>query len=866
MAKFAQSPTTESSKKLADSGLPSGAISRAQLKEPVSLPLPHSNGALASSHGSHIAEKARTPQSGDAGNGAKRAPPSSWDESLTTFLSRFCSRHQFGLESMAVWHDDMAKLATPSGQTRQVLANSMPQRMREQWCEAEGYIKHLAQQLAVDFLSEVDPALRNLQFILRILLKGLCLTLDSERMTKVIADRPIAPGAIDLIADKCSAMESGEVRAYAFRQTLSDSTPLYRQTLHYILLAISRLDIRGSQSAYAFYQDLLAMLLDISVPQPSHGLDISARANIFVSELVETIGPANTFNVDCSQADKLVRSLLVNAVDAPSAPSAQGLVLSAYSYLFSRQSASTQSKLTEQHSLLLLLLLIAQPVGAAKSQCSPYLHALASIRDASDGGASKLDSFGALASVPFPKLFTKLMAETLSAEWTVLFQVLVLRNEAFRTYVLSRTDTDTLVLPLLRRINLATALPIPSSAAQTAQASQAPVAQHGHKRNGGGGGSVSIPGRRPGDRFVSSASARTKPAEHGSSYVTLVTEPAALGGDLPAYPRSTPLAQAPAPKHSAGAAATATASSAPTAGSSPRSKVRQAALLPYAITADNIPYVHLYLWLDILLSLSCDAQFVELLGRTTVESWPSLPHPMYKQPLSHCIVVEAMRVFQLNIMLLKDSQIHRLSLGILVNILNQTTNVTTAIGQKLVKLFDMILKRHTKLESLAGSDVEELDVYTEVLTVLLALFCRLINTNNPQFIYCLLQAREILGAFQENSARPELETASGRRAVAVAAEVRVRIAYFHARIAALPSGSQAREILQLIASVVAGEGGRSQRRVDFSNSPRLDDDDDCRRWSDFMLPMAWELLLSSSISTVDDISTPLIEEFERLVL
>ncbi|KAJ2241859.1 hypothetical protein GGI13_007176, partial [Coemansia sp. RSA 455] len=240
---------------------------------------------------------------------------------------------------------------------------------------------------------------------------------------------------------------------------------------------------------------------------------------------------------------------------------------------------------------------------------------------------------------------------------------------------------------------------------------------------------------------------------------------------------------------------------------------------------------------------------------------------MYKQPLSHCIVVEAIRVFQLNIMLLKDSQIHRLSLGILVNLLNQTTNVTTAIGQKLVKLFDMIYKRYSKLGSLPGSDIEELDVYTEVLTVLLALFCRLINTNNPQFIYCLLQARDILSAFREDHAaspKPDLQMTSGRRAVAIAAEVRVRIAYFHARIAALPSGSQAKDILQVISSVVTGEGGSSQTRVDFSNSPHHDSDD--RRWSEFMLPMAWELLLSSNIATVEDIDALLLEEFERLVL
>ncbi|KAJ2908383.1 hypothetical protein GGI21_002939, partial [Coemansia aciculifera] len=465
-------------------------------------------------------------------------------------------------------------------------------------------------------------------------------------MAKVLADRPTSSGAIDLITDKLGAMEDGEVRAYAFRQTVVDSTPLYQQMLHYAILAISRLDIRASQSAYVFYQDLLAMLLDVAVPQPSGYAIESGEANIFTCELVGTIGPANTFNVECSQADTLVRSLLMNAVDAPPAPSAQGLVLSAYSYLFSRQTASAQSKHLEQHSLLLLLLLVSQPVDATKGERNPYLDALVGIKDATEVAASKLDSYGVLASVPFPKLFTKLVAETQSAEWTVLFQVLVSRNEAFRTYVLSRTDTDTLVMPLLRRVNMATAMPIPSSAA----------VQHSHKHSGGGG-SGGISGRRPGDKHASITLANAKPAEYGApTYLTLVTEPVALsGGETLAHPRNVSQARSPTAKQNAGAASAATtASGALVAGGSPRSKVRQAALLPYAVTAENIPYVHLYLWLDILLTLSSDAQFVEQLGRTPVEFWPSLPQPMHKQPQSHCIVVEAMRVFQLNIMALKD--------------------------------------------------------------------------------------------------------------------------------------------------------------------------------------------------------------------
>ncbi|KAJ2007525.1 hypothetical protein H4R26_000731 [Coemansia thaxteri] len=879
MAKMAQQSTTKS-KKPADTSLHSGGISRAQLNEPLSMPSPYSGGASATFTRSPASEHKRLPQL----SSNKRIPPSTWDESLTAFMERFCSPHPLGLESLSVWHDEIAKMTVPDGQTRQV---GHPW---EQWCEAEGYIKHLALQLAdnspltgnlnwamfhflvnmrclkaVDFLSDVDSAVRNLQFILRIALKGLCLTLGSDRLTKVLADRPLSSGTIDLIAEKCGAMENGEVRAYAFRQTVADPSKLYRQVLHYIVLAVSRLDIRGSQSAYAFHQDLLAMLLDIVVPQRNPSPDEPAATNVFVCELLEVVGPANTFNVECSQAEMLTRSLLSVAVDSPSAPSAQGLVLSAYSYLFSRQSASMQSKQLEQQSLILLLLLVSQPVKATigRKAVNPFMLALANIRDASEFGANRLDGFGALAQVPFPKLFAKLVAEMQSVEWTLLFQVLVSRNEAFRTYVLSRTDADTLVMPLLRRISMATALPISSSSTHTQQAS---------KRSGGGDGGGSS-GRKQGDnRHPSAALAHPKAAEHGASpYMPLATEPAIRGIEQPTYPRTAPPATSPAAKHSSGstaAMATATASSGnPLTSSSPRSKVRLASLLPYAITVDNMPYVHLYLWLDVMLSLSSDAPFVEQLGRTPVEFWPSLPQPMHRQPLSHCIVAEAMRVFQLNIMQLKDSHIHRQSMGILSNILNETTNVSTAIAQKLVKLFDMIYKRYSKLASVPGGDVEELDVYTETLTALLAVFGRLINTNNPHFIYCLLQARDILGAFREDHGGPgpDGRTSAGiQRAVSVAAEVRVRIAYFHARISALPSGAQSKEILQLIESVVAVESGRSSGiRVDFVGGPQEDNDS---QWTGFMLPMVWELLLSSSIATVDDMDATLLEEFERLVL
>ncbi|KAJ2908384.1 hypothetical protein GGI21_002940 [Coemansia aciculifera] len=124
MAKMAPTATTaESTKTPVDSSLHSGGILRAQLKGPVSLPALYANGGTAlSSQTTHTGELARSPQLGGGGGGgsmsAKRVPP--WDEALTTFLSQLCSPRKFGLESLAVWHDEMAKLTIPSDQTRQV--------------------------------------------------------------------------------------------------------------------------------------------------------------------------------------------------------------------------------------------------------------------------------------------------------------------------------------------------------------------------------------------------------------------------------------------------------------------------------------------------------------------------------------------------------------------------------------------------------------------------------------------------------------------------------------------------------------------------------------------------------------------------
>ncbi|KAJ2548228.1 hypothetical protein EV175_004909, partial [Coemansia sp. RSA 1933] len=782
-------------------------------------------------------------------------PPPSWHESLTDFLARFCSPHRFGLESMAIWHDEVAKIKLPvvstttstttgasSSSGAGASSNTQPAApattttatapmaaglAREQWIEAEGYITYLAQQLAannsltgnlhwamvhflvqmrclktVDFLAPIDPALRNLHFILRLVFKGLCLAVDDARMRKLFADRPVASGTVDLIIDKVSAFEDGEVRTHAFKLTLADTRKLHCQLLEYVVLAVARLDVQTSQSAYVFYLDLLAMLMDLFVPQ-AYAQTIGGRDNILAHELMTTVGNSATFNVSSTLAEEIVRALLQSAVDAPQpSSSGHGLVFSAYSFLFSR-SGTIQSKSLEQHALLLLLLLVAQPDPSLEAR-NPYVMALEKLDD------SPKDPLVADKNISFRKIFTKTIAELHTVEWTTLLHVLITRNEAFRTYVLARTDTDTLLIPLLKRVSLATAIPLTSSATSTssttaavsssttmalqASSTSAGASLHGHgsgfaKRHG----DAKTQQRHSRHLSQSSSSASSQPSPALSSLSYSAASGSGGGGST----------------LSNGGGGGGSSSGPATSGHSIAlgAKLRQGSLLPYALTPDTVPYAQLYLWFSVILSLAEDAQFVEQLRRTTVDFWLTTPAPMHKQPLSHCIAVETIRIFQLNIMQLKDKHLHDLALGTLVNVLYNTAGISAAISQRLVKLFEMIHKRFAKLSSklsdLSLADHEEHDVYAQTLTVLLALFYHLLYTNNPHFIYGLLQANTVLGGFRES----RKEASSLDRAVQVAAKLRVRVAYFHARIAALTS-PQADDILELVESVVNSENNQ----------------------------------------------------------
>ncbi|KAJ2497738.1 hypothetical protein GGH96_004872 [Coemansia sp. RSA 1972] len=691
----------------------------------------------------------------------RRAPPATWDAQVAEFLERLGSPRVLGLESLSVWHGEMARLHVPvAGHETgaheflqfvgQQLAANTPRTGNLAWATFH-MVAGLRALKTVDFTADSDPALRSLVFMVRVSWRAL--SVARTKLDRALADRPIASGTVDLLVDKARAQDDvsdtarlGEVRARAFVQTQADTAPLYRQALHHAVLAASRLDVRRTQAQHELYHELLALLVCVFAPQVQE-TQSDEPSSVLIRDMMERIGPSSAFNVASTQAEELVHALLLNSLAEPD--HAPGLVQGVYSYLFARSNAPAT------HASLHVLLLLA-----AQRAPNPFMQALSGLCDLPDG-VPRVDT-----RVPFRRLFDRFVAEITSIEWTVLLHIMVSRNEAFRTYVLARTDPDTLVIPLLRCISQATTLSTDSK--------------------------TSV---------------------------------------------KTPVIKSPDPGHV-------------DAGPSRGEQLRRGAHLPFAVTLDTVPYVHVYLWMSILLQLSGDAQYVEQLHRTRVEFYAA-PQPLHGQTLEQCVAHEMLRVLQLNLSTIRDSHVHDLALATLSSILNGAVRVTASLAQRLVRVFEAILKRHVRLTILAQrtkAEMAESSVYVQALTSLLCVFCRLASSNNPEFVYALLQAREALATF----------VSSGESlAASASAELQMRVAYFHAHVAAL-SSPQPRDILRMIETVSEPP---NTLRVDFSAVVPIS-----ALWTAFMLPLVWELILSAPDPWICESPAPLLDEFEHLVL
>lgn len=100
------------------------------------------------------------------------------------------------------------------------------------------------------------------------------------------------------------------------------------------------------------------------------------------------------------------------------------------------------------HQSLLLLLVLVNHCTSDKGICNPYRKALFSFVNSQDSGNSveAVPSF----KLDYSKLYDTLCATLKNDETTLLLYLLLHRNAQFKTYVLSRSNVEVLMIPILK--------------------------------------------------------------------------------------------------------------------------------------------------------------------------------------------------------------------------------------------------------------------------------------------------------------------------------------------------------------------------------------------------------------------------------
>ncbi|KAG0314434.1 hypothetical protein BGZ97_009310 [Linnemannia gamsii] len=224
---------------------------------------------------------------------------------------------------------------------------------------------------------------------------------------------------------------------------VSDPRSYAEQLIQGIIGIILNLDAGSSPSAYEFYQETLNLFIVMASTQLQLTTSETSEKNYFLNIVLDKFSQV---------AGQLTLRLLWNFTDQrPSPPLTGSIVYSAYSYLFAKTGSSPSSEAhpIADRSVLVLLLLHSQSMSNPKWKA--FKTAIQSIRD-ERGGSMADDQKDDTIFVSFRKVFHIVCQQIHCEEVCLLLHVLLVENTYFRTYVLSRTDPETLYLPILRMV------------------------------------------------------------------------------------------------------------------------------------------------------------------------------------------------------------------------------------------------------------------------------------------------------------------------------------------------------------------------------------------------------------------------------
>ncbi|ORZ21308.1 Dymeclin [Absidia repens] len=185
----------------------------------------------------------------------------------------------------------------------------------------------------------------------------------------------------------------------------------------------------ANYSMYELYVELLNTLLVLLSTQLHH---IKLEENNYFLDLL-----LNQFG---NRTNALLAKLLDNVIEQNLPPAqSSSVVYSAYSYFFAgRTSAGDVDPLPVADRSLLLILLLS-------TQSRQYRNSIAELRDFHMLSSDQDTSKGKAHLIAFKELYNIFCQSLHIEERMLLFYLILVENESFRVYILSRTDPETLV-------------------------------------------------------------------------------------------------------------------------------------------------------------------------------------------------------------------------------------------------------------------------------------------------------------------------------------------------------------------------------------------------------------------------------------
>ena len=183
----------------------------------------------------------------------------------------------------------------------------------------------------------------------------------------------------------------------------------------------------------------------------------------------------------------------------------------------------------------------------------------------------------------------------------------------------------------------------------------------------------------------------------------------------------------------------------------------------------------IYILLIIVLILSQDASFNANIHKLVVRDVPWYKERMLRDTtLGSLLVVLLIRTVKYNLSKLRDVYLHTNCLAALANMAPHCQDMTAYAAQRLVSLFDMLAKKHSRLSdevSAAGIDVyapgaeaggeetvdagapAEMHIFADFLRIVLEVINSMLTyalPKNPEVVYALLHRQELFEPFAQH--------------------------------------------------------------------------------------------------------------------